>query len=122
MGEETVPGMAEAIERRRRELGLSPGEFAERAGITRQGAGNVRRGVRRQYHDKVKLGVARALGWRADAIDRLLIGEQPVELDEPNPPEPGIELIRRELEELRAEVSRLNARVEERHRPGPGTR
>jgi DNA-binding XRE family transcriptional regulator len=34
--ETTVPGMADAIERRRIELGMTPGEFADAAGLTRQ--------------------------------------------------------------------------------------
>lgn len=75
--DEVVPGMAEAIERRRRELGLSPGDFATAAGLTRQGLDPVRKGYRRAYQDKVRLGVARALAWPLDAIDRLLAGEDP---------------------------------------------
>lgn len=75
-----VPGMVEAIERRRVQLGLGPGEFARAAGITPQGLAPVRAGKRRAYMDKVRFGVARALAWEPDAIDRLLRGEDPVEI------------------------------------------
>src|SRR5689334_1141133 len=77
---EIVPGMAETIEARRRQLQLSPGEFSRRAGITRQGLAPVVKGHRRAYQDRVRFGVARALEWEPDAIDRLLAGEQPVEI------------------------------------------
>jgi hypothetical protein len=125
MSPEIVPGMAEAIEKRRIELQLSPGDFAAAAGLTRQGAGNVRRGVRRQYQDKVKIGVARALKWRADAIDRLLDGEQPVPL-EPGPAEPAdrdavfeaLERLQAELDMLREKVTKLEADAAEASRPG----
>lgn len=70
-----VPGMAEAIEQRRLERQLSPGDFAEAAGLTRQGLVPVRRGKRRDYQAKVRHGVARALAWPADWYDRLLAGE-----------------------------------------------
>jgi len=82
-----VPGMAEAIEARRIVVGLTPGRFAAAAGLTSQGLMPVRRGLRRRYQDKVKLGVARALAWPPDALDRLMAGEDPATFDEePTPP------------------------------------
>lgn len=83
---ERVPGMAEAIEGRRLALGLSPGDFAEATGLTAQGLMAVRKGYRRQYQDKLKLGVARALQWPPDAIDRLLSGEDPASFQGDDPP------------------------------------
>lgn len=80
MTDEVVPGMAEAIEARRKELNLSPGQFAKDAGVTPQGLRAVRRGFRRNYQHKLKVGVARALRWQDDSIDRLLAGDPPVEL------------------------------------------
>lgn len=82
---EVVPGMADAIEKRRKDLGMSPGEFAAAAGLTAPGLAPVRKGYRRAYQDKVKLGVARALEWPVDAVDRLLAGER-VEPDPPTTP------------------------------------
>lgn len=72
---DTVPGMAEAINQRRKQLGLTPGQFATAAGLTRQGLGRVQKGVRAGYQDRTLLGVARALRWPADWYDRLLRGE-----------------------------------------------
>lgn len=87
-GTDIVPGMAEAIARRMRELGLRPGSFALAAGVTAQGLTPVRRGYRRDYQDKVRYGVAAALRWEPDALERLMRGEPPIPLpdDDPNPP------------------------------------
>lgn len=69
--------MAEAIEQRRVELHLSPGRFARESGLTPAGLLPIRRGYRRNYADDTKTGVARALHWPWDAIDRLMAGESP---------------------------------------------
>lgn len=74
--------MAEAIATRMVELGLSPGMFATAANVTPAGLAPVRKGYRRQYQTKLKVGVARALRWENDAVDRLLAGEHPVPLTE----------------------------------------
>jgi hypothetical protein len=90
--EEVVPGMAEAIEARRMELGLSPGELAARAGVTPEGLMPLRKGFRRSYRDKLKIGVARALGWTTNSIDLLLGGQEPRPTwggDEPPPAAPA---------------------------------
>lgn len=70
--------MAEWIERRRLELGLTPGGFVEASGLTQPGLAPVRRGARRAYQDKVILGVAEALRVRPDWYDRLLAGKKPI--------------------------------------------
>jgi transcriptional regulator with XRE-family HTH domain len=108
--ETTVPGMADAIERRRIELGMTPGEFADAAGLTRQGLNPVRQGRRKAYQDKVKIGVARALRWRGDAIDRLLAGDTPLELDE-RAPDMGADAVLAEIMTLRDRVEQLTAEV-----------
>lgn len=77
MTTDLVPGMAEAIEERRRSLGMTIGDFAAEAGLTRQGLDPVRRGERRQYNDRTILGVARALRWDHDWYDRILAGQRP---------------------------------------------
>lgn len=80
-----VPGMAEAIEQRRQEKGLSPTEFAKAAGITVQGLRPVRLGERRRYRHNVRIGVARALDWPDDALERLMAGEVPAPLEPLDP-------------------------------------
>lgn len=75
--EQTVPGMSEAVEGRRKELRLRPGQFAEMAGLTPQGLDPVRKGYRRSYSDRTINGVADALGWPVDWYDRMLEGEMP---------------------------------------------
>jgi hypothetical protein len=78
VADDVVPGMAEAIEQRRIEVGLDKvGDFARAVGVTPEGLRPVRQGVRKHYHDKVKFGIARALRWPPDALDRLLAGEDP---------------------------------------------
>jgi transcriptional regulator with XRE-family HTH domain len=78
---EVVTGMGEAVEARRKELGLTITEFVRRAGLTDAGVMPVRKGYRRNYQDRVKLGVARALDWPNDALDRLMCGEDPAKLE-----------------------------------------
>jgi hypothetical protein len=72
-----VPGMAEAVEKRRWDLGLNPSAFAEAAGLTLPGTMPVRKGVRRNYEEKTRRGIARALQWPIDWYERLLAGEDP---------------------------------------------
>jgi transcriptional regulator with XRE-family HTH domain len=76
--EDVVPGMAEAIEERRLERGLTLKAFANTAGVTPQGLVPLRKGYRRNYREKLKIGVCTALGWTADSIDLLLNGQPPV--------------------------------------------
>ena len=73
--------MAEAVEARRLVLGLNPGQFAEEAKLTRQGASHIRKGFRRRYQEDTIRGVAKALRWERDWYDRLLSGELPVEAE-----------------------------------------
>jgi hypothetical protein len=86
---EVVPGMAEAIATRMRELRIRPGRLAELSGLTPAGVMAFRKGYRRNYRDHAKWGMARALQWPADAIDRLLDGEMPPFDDGPEPGTPA---------------------------------
>lgn len=104
---DVVPGMAEAIERRMIERGLSPSQFAAAAGVTYQGLLPLRRGERKRYQTKLKLGAARALGWPADAVDRLLAGEVPGEVDENDP-----ELAER-VSQMESRLQRVETAVDE---------
>lgn len=76
---ETIQGMAEAIEQRRRDLNLTVGELAAAAGITAQALAGYRRGERRDSvaAERTKRGLASALGWPADWYERLDAGEDP---------------------------------------------
>ena len=74
--------LAEIIERRRRELGLTIGAFASTAGLTRQGLDPIRRGVLKSYEDRTIFGIARALRWAPDWYDRILHGGEPTPADE----------------------------------------
>ena len=74
--------MAEAIERRRLERGLTVSDFARAAGVTPQGLAPLRKGIRRNYREKLKIGVCAALGWTADSVDLLLNEHPPSEADD----------------------------------------
>jgi transcriptional regulator with XRE-family HTH domain len=69
--------LADAIEHRRVELGLSPSEFAEATGVTMEGLRRLRRGEVRRYQQRLTGPVCRILGWTPDSIDRLLSGQPP---------------------------------------------
>ena len=83
--ENAVPGMAEAIERRRVERGLTVSEFARAAGVTPQGLVPLRKGVRRNYRERLKIGVCAALGWTPDSVDLLLKEHPPNEATDHEP-------------------------------------
>lgn len=72
--------MADAIEARRMELGLTVGELSARSGVTEPGLMPLRRGELREYRDASKIGLCRALGWTTNSIDLLMDGEPPVQL------------------------------------------
>lgn len=84
---EINPAMADAVDRRRLQLGMTPGDFATAAGLTRQGLDPVRKGELRKYNDRTILGVARALRWEPDWYERLSSGRSPIEAQ----PHPGDE-------------------------------
>lgn len=81
--------LADAVEARRRELELSPGDLAERSGLSAQALRNVRNGVVRDYQERLTIPLTRALHWSPDSIDRLLNGDDPIELDTPAPTSAG---------------------------------
>jgi transcriptional regulator with XRE-family HTH domain len=83
-----VPRMAERVEARRRELGLAPGAFAERSGLTAPALAHVRAGRKRRYQESTIYGVARALRWRTDWYERLLADQEP-EVDDGALPSDG---------------------------------
>lgn len=58
---EIVPGLAEAISRRRRQLGMDVADLVQETGLTRPGLAPLLRGERRNYQDRLTLAVCRAL-------------------------------------------------------------
>jgi hypothetical protein len=66
------------VERRRKELDLSPGELAKHAGYSGQALLNLRRGVIRSYRDGFKREVCRVLRWSPNSNDRLFAGKPPI--------------------------------------------
>lgn len=109
MTKEVVPGMAEAVEARRKNLGLSVGQLVSATGLTRPGVDNVRNGLLRDYHEKTILGFARGLHWREDWFDRLRAGDAPVEVKPPRDTgeDDALSALRREVAELRRLVERF---------------
>jgi transcriptional regulator with XRE-family HTH domain len=80
---EIVPALASAIEARRDQLGLSPTELAERAGVTLPGLAPLRRGERRAYQDRLTVGVEDALSWPRGTIRSILAGRPAPDLQAP---------------------------------------
>src|SRR5262245_35328147 len=117
MGEsdDLVPAMGAAIEARRLELGMTPTHFADASGLSRPQLQDVRKGLRKRYQDVTEFGVARALRWRSDAIDRLLEGLDPIEIDDVGTGQTDLvtAMLRfeTELAELRARVAEQDAEV-----------
>lgn len=105
---EVVPALRDAVEQRRKALGLGPGALAEAAGVTNEGLMPLRKGYRKQYQERLTAGVCRALGWTTDSIDRILAGDQPVLADQ----QAGgrVEVLEEQISSLLVEVARL-ARV-----------
>jgi transcriptional regulator with XRE-family HTH domain len=102
--------MADAIEQRRVQMGLSPSDFARAAGMTQQGLIPIRHGKRRDYRDKLRLGVARALLWPDDAVDRLLAGEDPATFEtRQTPTEERLTRIERHVDAIGEAVKQLAA-------------
>jgi transcriptional regulator with XRE-family HTH domain len=114
----TVPGMAEKVEARRLQLGLSPGEFAKRSGVTGAGLSPVRKGRRKRYQMKIIRGVAEALRWRMDWYERIVEGLDPVDSD---PVAAVADALKGVAEEEWADViarARRTRREEQAHRAG----
>lgn len=78
MNREVVPALADAIERRRKELNLTPGAFIDATGISGPGLAPLRRGERRAYQERLIAAVTTTLRWTTDSIERLLRGEREV--------------------------------------------
>lgn len=98
---------ADQVERRRKQLGLSPGELATQAGYSTQALLNLRNGVVRNYRDEFKREVCRVLRWSPQSIDRIFAGKPAIpSKDALNDPLPlG------QFRELRTAIEGLSRRV-----------
>lgn len=108
--------LADAIEDRRGELGLSLREVAQLAKIT----GETLRAVRKGANDPsalTKRGIERALQWAPGSVDSVLAGGRPRAARAPRSPMDEAEAIMDENERLAAQlverVMRLNRRKRE---------
>lgn len=117
--EETVPGMAEAIERRRKARRLAPSDFARASGLTMQGLAPVRSGVRKGYQEKVRSGVAKALAWPLDWYERLLAGDDPETFpdtehpDRPRSVDDRLSAVEADVADLRQTLARVERGISE---------
>lgn len=114
VGEDRIPGMAEAIERRATERGLTPSSFAAAANLTGPGLDPVRNGVRKQYAAKTRIGVARALRWPVDWYERILNDEDPAtfpDTEHPDSAEDRLSSVEGAVAEIRAELSQVVERL-----------
>jgi hypothetical protein len=69
--------LADAIEHRMDELGLTPTKLQKQTGLSASVLRFLRKGDRRDYHVDTTRSVCDALGWSRDSIQRLLDGEPP---------------------------------------------
>lgn len=110
--DEPVPGMAECIQARCAELGLTPGGFADAAGLTRQGLTDVRSGRRKRYQGVTIYGVAKALRWKPDWYDRILDGQEPEPADEPIDDD-RLDAMDRKIDAIAEQVSEVRGAVDQ---------
>lgn len=71
--------LAEHMERRKDELGLSWEQAAERGGISRETLQQVRLGNSRM-RTRTKRAIERGLSWTGGTVDHILAGQAPTEL------------------------------------------
>lgn len=78
--QESWESVAEQVKRRRLERGLSQRGAADAAGVSPTTWQSLEL-HHKSVGDLTKAGIARALGWPIDAIDRLLDGEDPADFE-----------------------------------------
>jgi hypothetical protein len=69
--------LAEAVNSRMDELGLSPTDLVAATGLTYQGLLNIRRGEIRQYQKRTTIPLTKTLGWTPESIEKILAGGKP---------------------------------------------
>lgn len=102
------PAIGRVIRERRESLGLAQGAGGVSAATWRK----VEKAVDPPYRRATLVGIARALGWPDDAVDRIAAGRPPDELLV----EPDERPLTDRLAALEAEVARLRAELGARQR------
>jgi transcriptional regulator with XRE-family HTH domain len=76
--------VAEAIRDRRAELGITQAEGIILAGgkVSASTWSHLERGDKQTYERGKLRAVSRALGWSTDSIERIAVGQEPIELSE----------------------------------------
>lgn len=70
--------VAEAIEARRIELGITSERLAQLADVSNSTIKNLRRSERAKYSETTLWNVGRALGWTNESLERIARGEEPI--------------------------------------------
>ncbi|WP_344248224.1 MULTISPECIES: helix-turn-helix transcriptional regulator [Actinocorallia] len=70
--------LAEAVQRRRAELGLSQRALAERGPLSRDRVQKIEGALRDDYSLTVLTALERALGWQTGSVEAVLAGGEPV--------------------------------------------
>lgn len=103
--------VANAVKRRRLELGISQREAASRAGVSPTTWASLE--TRKQRIDDLsRPKFCAALGWRSDSIDLILIGEEPI-IDETYEPIPSLEVVAQRVKALEIEIAAIRQKVEQ---------
>lgn len=123
--------LRDRIEARITERGfLTYDAFAAACGLTPQGLARLRKGEVRRYQKRLTVPVCDVLGWSHDSIERMMRGEEPIEVS-PSPPSSAEGLdarlaeMDRKIEETRSRLASLLLLVEtgavsqRRHRRPP---
>lgn len=108
---EISPELAEHIESRMSELGLGPSALAAATGLSLTILGQVRKGYRKRYQDRLKWPICDALGWTRDSIDRILDGGKPVYATRPAGDAEMLAELLDEIRLLRADVQNLRVQL-----------
>lgn len=121
MADESVPGMADAIDARMRSLHLSPTDLERRSGLSSPQCLDVRAGKRKGYAMKTRRGIAQALRWPIDWYDRLVAGDDGAAIETVLwpiivTPEERLDALEAQMGEVQSALRRLLERLD---RPGP---
>lgn len=94
--------VATKVGQRRESLRIGQEKAAALAGISRETWAQVEKGVNTNYRHSTLVGICEAIRWDPTSIDRILQGQEPIEL----PPDGAVELA-----DLAARVDGLEAAI-----------
>lgn len=101
--DERWPAVGERVERRRKELGFSGADLVRTSGLKQPTVAGIEKGAPRgDPRPKTRRRLSLGLGWVPDAIDRILEGEEPVDI------EVAWERVRSELEQTPARAPNID--------------